>query len=57
MEANGQLHDPAALPPAKKVPDTHWIRRWTGPRAGLDAVRKRKVTKFILHPNYTFDVW
>jgi hypothetical protein len=57
MEVNGQLHDPTALPPEEKVPDTHWMRRWVGPTAGLDALRKRKVTKFILHLNYSFEVW
>jgi hypothetical protein len=25
------------------VPGTHWIGGWAGPRAGLDAVEKRKI--------------
>jgi hypothetical protein len=24
-------------------PDTHWIEGWVGPRAGLDAMEKRKI--------------
>jgi hypothetical protein len=35
MEVSGQLHAPAALPPG--------IGGWVGPRAGLDAVLKRKI--------------
>jgi hypothetical protein len=37
MEVNGQLHTPE-----KQAHGTHWIRDWVGPRAGLDAVEKRK---------------
>jgi hypothetical protein len=29
--------------PRKSAPGTHWIGGWVGPRAGLDAVVKRKV--------------
>jgi hypothetical protein len=29
--------------PRKKAPGTHWIGGWVGPRAGLDAVAKRKI--------------
>jgi hypothetical protein len=39
---SGQLHAPAALPPGKEPPGTHWIRGWVDPRAGLDDVEKRK---------------
>jgi len=28
--------------PGGKGPDTHWIEGWTGPRAGLDTMVKRK---------------
>jgi hypothetical protein len=28
--------------PGEKVPGTHWIGGWVGPRAGLDDVEKRK---------------
>jgi hypothetical protein len=43
MEVIGQLHAPAALPPKERDPRTHWIAGWVGPRAGLDAVVKRKL--------------
>jgi hypothetical protein len=43
MEASGQFHVPAALPPEKEPLVTHWIGGWVGPRAGLDAVMKRKI--------------
>jgi hypothetical protein len=39
---SGQLHAPAALPPGERATGTHWIGGWVGPRAGLDAVEKRK---------------
>jgi hypothetical protein len=39
---SGQLHAPAALPPEKEPPGTHWIGGWVGPRAVLKAVVKRK---------------
>jgi hypothetical protein len=42
MEVSDLLHAPAALPPGKEPPDNHWIGGWVGPRAGLDAVAKRK---------------
>jgi hypothetical protein len=38
---SGQLHTPAALPPGK-IPDTHWIRCWVGPRTSLDDAEKRQ---------------
>jgi hypothetical protein len=41
MEVNGQLHIPHAYLQGK-VPDINWIGGWMGPRAGLDAVEKRK---------------
>jgi hypothetical protein len=44
MKASGQLHDAVALPPPRKIsPGTHWVGGWVGPRAGLDAVSKRKI--------------
>jgi hypothetical protein len=39
---SSQLHAPAALPQGK-APGNHWILGWMGPRAGLDAVEKRKI--------------
>jgi hypothetical protein len=35
---SGQLHVLPALPPS-----THWIEDLVGPRAGLEAVEKRKI--------------
>jgi hypothetical protein len=43
MEVSSQLHAPAALPPRKRAPGTHWIGGWVGPTAVLDAVVKRKI--------------
>jgi len=40
---SGQLHAPAALPPGKEPPVTHWIGGWVDLRAVLDAVVKRKI--------------
>jgi hypothetical protein len=42
MEVSGQVHAPAALPPGKEPPDTHWIGGWVGPSVGLDDMEKRK---------------
>jgi hypothetical protein len=39
----GQLQAPAALPPRKELPGTHWIGGWVGSRVGLDDVEKRKI--------------
>jgi hypothetical protein len=46
MEASGQLHAPADLPPAKETPDTLWIGAWVGPRAGLNMVLKSLTLKW-----------
>jgi hypothetical protein len=43
MEVSGQLHIPVALPPRERVPGTHWIGSWVGPRTILDVVVKRKI--------------
>jgi len=45
MEVNGQLYAPAALPPGKQP---HWIGGWVEPKAGLDAVVKRKIPSLPL---------
>jgi hypothetical protein len=29
--------------PRERAPGTHWIGSWVGPRAGLDAMEKRKI--------------
>jgi hypothetical protein len=41
MEMSGQLHGPAALPLGKD-PGAHYIGKWAGPGASLDAMEKRK---------------
>jgi hypothetical protein len=33
---------PGRFAPRERAPGTHWIGGWVGPRAGLDAVVKRK---------------
>jgi hypothetical protein len=44
----GQLHASTALPRGKSTPppppSTHWIQGWVGPRVGLEAVEKRKIS-------------
>jgi hypothetical protein len=45
MEVSGQLHAPVVLPPGKEPPGTHRIGGWMDPRAGLDAVVKRKIMR------------
>jgi hypothetical protein len=34
---------PGRFTPRERVPSTHWIAGWEGPRAGLDTVVKRKI--------------
>ena len=41
MEADGQGHAPAALPPEKR-PGNHCIGGWVGPWAGLDGCGKSR---------------
>jgi hypothetical protein len=41
-EMSGQLHAPPDLPPGKEPPGARRIG-WVGPRAGTDAVEKRKI--------------
>jgi len=38
---NRQLHSPRSTL-LEGAPGTHWIGGWVGPRAGLDAVTKRR---------------
>jgi len=42
MQVCGQLHAPDSLLPWKEPPGTRRKEVWVGPRAGLDAVEKRK---------------
>jgi hypothetical protein len=37
-----QILAPAASTSGERAPGTHWVEGWVGPRAGLDAVEKRK---------------
>jgi hypothetical protein len=41
MNVSGHLRAPAALPPGKTAPGTHWMGGWLGPRDGLDNVKKK----------------
>jgi hypothetical protein len=34
---------PGGFTPRERAPSTHWIGGWVGPRAGLDAVVRRKI--------------
>jgi hypothetical protein len=53
MDASGQLHTPAALPPRERAPGTHWIGGFVGPRDVLDAVVKRKIPSSLRESNPT----
>jgi hypothetical protein len=44
MEVSGYLHAPAALPHPGKYSGTDWIGGWMGPEAGLDALKKIKIS-------------
>jgi len=39
---SGQLHVMATSCPKERASGFHWIGRWVGPRASLDAVAKRR---------------
>jgi hypothetical protein len=42
MVVNGQLHALAALPPGERTAGTIWVGGTVKPKAGLDAMEKRK---------------
>jgi hypothetical protein len=44
MEVSSQFRDPAALPPDEIPAGTYRTRGWVGPRTGLDAVEKIKIS-------------
>jgi hypothetical protein len=59
MKGGGQLHVHAALTPGETASVTFCTGRWVGPRDGLEAMEKRKVScpcqklnpeSWILHP-------
>jgi len=33
---------PGRFTPGERIPGTHWIKNWMGPRISMDAVAKRK---------------
>jgi hypothetical protein len=41
MEVSGQLQALAALTPGESVPGTQWTKDWVGPRASLNALKKK----------------
>jgi hypothetical protein len=36
---------PSRFTPKERAPGAHWIGEWVNPRAGLDAVVKRKIPR------------
>ena len=52
MGLNGQRHAPAALPPGK-IPGTHFIWDWLGPRAGLDGCGKSRLHRHSVTLDHT----
>jgi hypothetical protein len=38
---------PGHFTPGERAHSTHWIVGWVGPRAGLDAVEKRKILDLL----------
>jgi len=44
MEASGQFHAPAALPPGKS-PGTYYTEGWVGPGDSLNAASKTKIPR------------
>jgi hypothetical protein len=43
MGVSGQRHDPAALYPRERTPDTHCTGGWVGPRRGLDTEARGEI--------------
>jgi hypothetical protein len=45
---NGQLHAPVTL-----TPGCHWIGGWLGPRASLDVMEERKISRSTREQSYS----
>jgi hypothetical protein len=52
MEASGQLHAPAALPPEENLHSTYSIGGWVSPRAGLDVVELKIISCSYQESNF-----
>jgi hypothetical protein len=35
---------PSSFATGERAPGTYWIESWVGPRAGMEAVKKRKIS-------------
>jgi hypothetical protein len=44
----GSASHPGQFTSKEKAPGTHWIGGWVGPRAGLEAVVKKKIPSPLL---------
>jgi hypothetical protein len=44
---------PGCFTPRERVPSTHWIGGWVGPRTNLDDVEKRKILPDLSASRYT----
>jgi hypothetical protein len=44
---------PGRFAPREGFTGTHWIGGWVGPRAGLDAVGRRKIPSPCRHPDFS----
>jgi hypothetical protein len=41
------IYMPRSLYRGETAPNIHWIGGWVGPRTGLDAVKKRKISLLL----------
>jgi hypothetical protein len=55
IQVNRQLHALAAFPQGNKS-SAHWIGGWVGPRAGLDAAEKIKISCSCRESNPDYSV-
>jgi hypothetical protein len=47
MEVSGQLHAQTATSSGKDPPGSRWKGDWVGPKANVNAVVKRKVSRYV----------